>query len=451
MAVIEHPDMPNSIFGIQGFNPWNILLFFVIIGWAVSRQQEKLRWDMPANIKLFLFLYFLVMIIGFFHMLVDKGSLAYYQMITTNKVHSTAYLWSEYFINTIKWVIPGLLLFDGCRSRSRFMLAIFSLLAIYFLLGIQVIRWMPFSSLTEGAEFSHKSSKLLLNEIGYHRVNLSMMLAGASWAIFSTRTLINKKKYVLLITFASLLVLFAQALTGGRAGYGAWIIVGFILGSVRWRKYLLLASLLVVIMLSVMPGGMAERVQRGFTEENRDINTRIGSTISDSKQKYDLYSITSGRNVAWPYVTEKIWDAPFFGYGRLAMQRTGISTFLWEEYREGFPHPHNAYLEWLLDNGFIGFIPVIIFYLTALKMSMSLFCDSRSPVFTAIGGVTFALICALLVASIGSQTFYPREGSVGMWCAIGLMFRVYVERSRVVAATKKRISGNMDKLLWKQG
>ena len=102
MAVIEHPDMPNSIFGIQGFNPWNILLFFVIIGWAVSRQQEKLRWDMPANIKLFLFLYFLVMIIGFFHMLVDKGSLAYYQMITTNKVHSTAYLWSEYFINTIK-------------------------------------------------------------------------------------------------------------------------------------------------------------------------------------------------------------------------------------------------------------------------------------------------------------------------------------------------------------
>jgi hypothetical protein len=37
---------------------------------------------------------------------------------------------------------------------------------------------------------------------------------------------------------------------------------------------------------------------------------------------------------------------------------------------------------------------------------------------------------ALLFAAMGSQTFYPREGAVGMWCAIGLMLRVYVQRAR---------------------
>jgi len=31
---------------------------------------------------------------------------------------------------------------------------------------------------------------------------------------------------------------------------------------------------------------------------------------------------------------------------------------------------------------------------------------------------------------MGSQTFYPREGSVGMWAAIGLLLRVWVERKK---------------------
>jgi hypothetical protein len=62
--------------------------------------------------------------------------------------------------------------------------------------------------------------------------------------------------------------------------------------------------------------------------------------------------------------------------------------------------------------------------------SASLLRDSRSMVFVAAGGACLALILALLVASAGSQSFYPREGALGMWCAIGLMLRVKVERDR---------------------
>ena len=69
--------------------------------------------------------------------------------------------------------------------------------------------------------------------------------------------------------------------------------------------------------------------------------------------------------------------------------------------------------------------------------SLSLFKDSRSGTFIAAGGVTAALTVALLVAGLGSQTFYPREGSVGMWCAIGLMFRVSVERRKALAAAQQ--------------
>jgi hypothetical protein len=51
-------------------------------------------------------------------------------------------------------------------------------------------------------------------------------------------------------------------------------------------------------------------------------------------------------------------------------------------------------------------------------------------VFTAIGGLTASLVIAQLVGSITGQSFYPREGTFGMWCAIGLMLRVWIARAR---------------------
>ena len=50
----------------------------------------------------------------------------------------------------------------------------------------------------------------------------------------------------------------------------------------------------------------------------------------------------------------------------------------------------------------------------------------------AAGGACLALVLALLFGAAGSQTFYPREGAVGMWAAIGLMLRATVERRRAI-------------------
>lgn len=33
MAVVEHPDFPKTVMGVQGINPWNILLFVVFFAW----------------------------------------------------------------------------------------------------------------------------------------------------------------------------------------------------------------------------------------------------------------------------------------------------------------------------------------------------------------------------------------------------------------------------------
>jgi hypothetical protein len=35
-------------------------------------------------------------------------------------------------------------------------------------------------------------------------------------------------------------------------------------------------------------------------------------------------------------------------------------------------------------------------------------------------------VLALMIGAFGGQTFYPREGAVGMWAAIGLLLRIHV-------------------------
>jgi O-antigen ligase len=432
MAIIEHPDMPKSLLGLQGLNPWNLLLLIVILAWAVTRSREGLVWDMPGRMVALLMMYLAVVLVSLVRMMTD---------LTRLEDISLGTLVSEYLINTLKWVIPGLLLFDGCRTRSRFMLGLAVLLSVYVLLGAQVIRWMPTDEILTGETLSDRSLKILLNEVGYHRVNLSMMLAGASWAILATLPLATGISQRVLVIAASLAVSYAQALTGGRMGYVTWALLGLILGLVRWRKYLLLAPVVALAITWTVPSAV-ERMLQGFSVETRDHNVALTTNTAliepEDQDAPDAYTVTAGRNVAWQYVIEKIGENPVFGYGRLAMQRTGLEAMLWEQFQESFPHPHNAYLEMLLDNGWLGLLLVMPFYVFVLRHAISLFRDERSPVFQAIGGVTCALVMALLLASFGSQTFYPREGSVGMWCAIGLLLRITVQSSRALAAAPRR-------------
>jgi O-antigen ligase len=392
---------------------------------------------MPRHVNVLLLLYLGVVAVATARLIVDP-----------TRVSSTiTSIISEEVINTIKWPVLGLLLFDGCRSRPRFTLGLAALLAVYFLIGLQVIRWMPANSIIAGDDLASRSLKILLNEVGYHRVNLSMMLAGAFWAMWVVSHVKIGKLSPRFMMAASIITFYAQLLTGGRLGYVTWFALGLFLSIVRWRKYLIaapvLVPLIVFIVMAATPG-VAERLLQGFSKETIDSGRptdKRGNALAAAHDGPDMYTVTAGRTFAWPFVISKIQESPIFGHGREAMARTGLKAFLWDTYRESFPHPHNAYLEMLLDNGVIGFLLVVPFYFLMLKYSLTLFRDSSSPIFVVSGGVACALILALLVASWGSQTFYPREGSVGMWCAIGLMLRVYVERARFLAAQRRLKAG----------
>jgi O-antigen ligase len=409
MAVIEYPDMPKSLGGIQGMNLWNLVLLSVVLAWSMQRRREELSWDMPMHLNILLLLYLLVILVGFFRAFVDLRNLPYM---------TTASFVSEDLFNTLKWVIPGLLIYDGCRTRRRVLLAIGAVLAIYVLLSIQVIRWIPHQYALRGADLEARSRKIIQNEIGFSRVNMAMMLAGGSWAFLALLPLARSRKKKLLCVAGFFFVAYGQVLTGGRMGYGTWAMVGFILCCLRWRKGLLAIPAFVLFVVIFLPG-VTERMTEGF-----------GLTGASGKTYTSEFEVTAGRTFMWPYVLKKIGKRPLAGYGREAMRRTGITSFLESQYNEVFPHPHNAYLEQLFDNGLFGFLIILTFYLLMLVYALRLFLDNSFPLYTAVGGMSLAFILALMVAGAGSQTFYPREGAVGMWCFIGLLLRLTVERDR---------------------
>jgi O-antigen ligase len=200
--------------------------------------------------------------------------------------------------------------------------------------------------------------------------------------------------------------------------------VGLILTLLRWRRYLLLAPALA-LGLSLLPG-VADRALEGLSH-----NTDTGPA-----EEVDVETLTAGRNLFWPLVIDKIAEQPIVGHGRKAMERTGLSAAVVEELGENGPdNPHSAYLEMLLDCGWVGLAVTLALFGYILVNSLSLIRDRRSTVFIAIGGVTSALVIAQLVGSVTGQSFYPREGTLGMWCAIGLMLRVAVERARALATS----------------
>ncbi|MBN1308727.1 MAG: O-antigen ligase family protein [Chitinispirillaceae bacterium] len=405
MAVMQHPDMPKSLGNIQGLNLWNILIFFVIVSWIKWRGYEGLTWDFPKNIQLLLIVYGAAIFISFLRMFFNR---TYYLDDETSMS-----LISEHVVNCYKWMIPAIIYYDGCRTRKRIYLALFSIILFFFLLDLQVIKCLPLSTITlSGEELNRKASKLLQSRVGFNRVNLSMMLGGASWMTFFAVPLVRKRLHKAGLIFTAVLIVFGQALTGGRTGYVTWGMIGLLISILRYRKFLFLLPLIVAAVITFVPS-VRDRMLMG-----------IGADSKTPDGQIDQYEMTSGRNLAWPLVIEKIKKKPLFGYGKLAMIRTGVAEYLLTELGEAFPHPHNAYFEILFDAGWLGFFMVIPFYLTTVFYSARLLLVKDDYLFTSIGGATFSLVMALLIASVGSQTFYPREGSIGMWAAIGIMLRV---------------------------
>ncbi len=408
MALVEHPEMPRTVFGIPGFSPWNFLIINVTLAWLSQRRAEGLVWDMPRAVSMALFFFIGTMFISFLRVLIDPTQFCPYTFTG---------IINEAFVNSLKFMLPFYLFYDGCRTVQRSQWAMGCILALYLLLGVLVVKHMGLHGADAGADLNGRGAKLVHASTGYHRVDMAMMLAGASWGMLAAAVMVELKRYKLLLFGAFAVLSMGEALTGGRTGYVTWCLIGLVLCVFRWWKLLLVMPVVVMIALTFLPA-VSARFSMGFGGQNGNIVIRT-----------DEDRITSGRTEVWPFAWKGIREAPLIGYGRYGFLRSGVAM----EYAaagvdEEVGHPHNAYLEMLLDTGVIGFLLVMPIYAMMVFYSLKLFRDKTDPLNSAVGALSLALFLALLIGSMGAQTLYPREGVAGMWAAAGIMLRRYVDR-----------------------
>ena len=409
MAFVKHPDMPRTVAGIPGFNMWNILIANVLIAWWLRRRQEVAPAETPRAFKIAVFLYFAVIFISFLRFFITPTE--YY-----NATRKEIFL--DFFVDSFRFLIPAFLLYEGTNSRERVRIALGSLVLLYFLLAVQVVRYVGIHPDFSGSELSGRAARIIEKNVGYDRVDMSMMLSGASWAALAFSNLMERWWLKWGVRGAAFVILFGQAMTGGRMGYVTWGVIGLALCVLKWRKLLPLIPLAAVIVVMFVPS-VAQRMLAGFGGQ------KGGILVQEDESE-----ITSGRSVVWPVVIAQIKKSPLIGYGRQGMTTTGTAAYVHDVLEDSFPHPHEAYLEMLLDAGIIGLACVLPIYLLCLKRSTGLFLDRTDIYYETAGAVGMALLLALLIASFGAQTLYPREGVVGMWAALGVALRLSVERQR---------------------
>jgi len=412
-TIAVNPHYPINFGGIQGLNLWNILFVNVFLSWLMRRKSEGLSWDMPRNVNTLLVLWLVLVLIGWLWMMVDRSYMEAYPLSA---------LVSDKLINTIKWPVAGLLLFDGCRTRFRAKLALVCLLLFYISFAWQIATSMPPGVMLGSLDLEDYRMDLQ-PDIGLTPNGAGKIMSGAPWAMLAAIPLLKKRIYGLLMFGAWAACVYALALTGSRSAYVACAAVGVLMCIIRWRRYLPLLWVAMLILPMVLPA-----VRWRMLEGMREVDASGAATK-------DAYAITAGRNLIWPHVIAKIRESPVFGFGRDGHVRTGLQQKLYNEVSEweAVGHPHCAYFQILLDNGLIGLVVVVSLHLIILVYSVRLFADRGDPLFAAAGGATLALLASYLVSFLGGQSFYPREMDLGLWCAFGLALRLYVVRANLVA------------------
>ncbi|MEE9293577.1 MAG: O-antigen ligase family protein [Phycisphaerae bacterium] len=410
---MQRRDFPSHIMEINGLNPWNLLLLATVSGAVVQFIGKRRKINVPRTAIVLMALFYFAILIAYVRAAMDLGSIPAH--IRPGLIGFTG----EFIINRIKFILPAVLLYLACDSRRDLKVAIGVILFSAVAYACLVIKRVPMSSLlvSDASDFMRYRHRID-RDIGLMAIDMSMLLAGSFWALFVVIVLAIRKSSVRLVGLLPLVVVFVgMALCHSRGGYVGFLATGIMLAAARWPKMLLLLPIAIGGLFVAIP---AVPARLGMGVGVADVS---GSTTQDWDQ------ITAGRLTdLWPVALDEFGKSPLVGYGGYACTRTQIRD-RWLELGNAPSHPHNAYLEVLLDMGIIGFLPVMALYGAILSVTFRLFRVRDDRLAAAVGGMGLAMITTLLVTAMGCQTFYPAQSTVLYWCIWALGLRLFVDRA----------------------
>ena len=277
-------------------------------------------------------------------------------------------------------------------------------LASVWVMGAMVIVYVVRSGIALG-QLATNESREFLSALGLHANDLGRLYAMAYALLLFTWAQARHPGLRLALLASIALAAVALMLTFSRGAFVGFLVVNALF--VLWRrsaKTLVIAVLLAGCALLLLPGAVYERAATGF-----------GSGSN---------AISAGRvEGLWLPLLPEILHSPVFG--------NGLGSILWSEaMRRGagvtilpVTHPHNAYLQALLDMGVAGLVLLCAYFAHVWMGFRALSVDAAlSPVLRGFYLGAAAGLLSILVSDLTDSSLAPRPEQVYLWLAIGVMY-----------------------------
>ncbi|HVL37072.1 MAG TPA: O-antigen ligase family protein [Burkholderiales bacterium] len=395
---------PHELMGYRGLNPANLLVAGTLLAFVLHGGLARPGTILPLP----LVLVYLppILLAGFIgmHNVEDIAT----SMFEIGGGTLTPF---GYFL---VWVVKPLLfvamamLLAGAVARSRhperFLVPIIASVWIVCLLAIVYV-------LVSGAglaELASAEARGFYLPIGLHANDLGRLFLMAFALLLFTwwETTRPGMKTALLFTLA--VVLTALVLSFSRAAYLGVLLVGalFLLWTFNARK-LSFGLVVVVLALTAIPQSVVQRAMLGFDTG-------------------DIDAVSAGRWGLWVALLPEALRAPPWGNGIGSIM---WSTALHTDAIEPTTHPHNAYLQALLDTGFLGLTLMLAFYAFVWRGFRRLAAHPQvhRELRGFFQGASAGLLAFLLTGWAGSSLMPAREWAF-LWIAIGMMYGMQARR-----------------------
>ncbi len=391
-VLLQNPNFPTNMFNIQGLNPWNLTCAVVVVCWLVQRRHEAPTAPLTRGVYVLFGLYVGLVVLTCGAAAVDVGSFYSGRWTLTDVLVNG-------LVNPLKYLLVGVMFADGARNPARVRLALGTAIGsgiLYSLLLFKTIKGRVF-----GMDFND-ARRLTDKLVGLHANDLGQLLAFTLWAGVLLWLILPRGWWRAVWVVAVGTVIPPFLAVQSRAGFLAFVTAGVTLGALRWRRLLVVLPLAVIVVAAVRPD-VVERVSMGVVGE----------------EEVDWDTVSAGRltNI-WPPVWAQIGQSPLIGHGRWGILRTDCYFDVLAAERTVPSHPHNAYLEILLDAGALG-LGVGLACALGLLWNCGRLMRSGQRETATLGAVGLTAVVVFLSAGVAGLSFFPTQSMVPHLCVWG--------------------------------
>jgi O-antigen ligase len=389
---------PHGLLQITGLNPLNLLLLATLGSYVIHARPEAAG---PLVGKPLAWLYIVPILaaglIGITHVedippyLIEVG-VGFY----TERQYLLTVILKPFVIVAVALMIGAAAAKSHKPERFIIAIALSAWVMALIQIGFVIVQGIPLLALaSSGARSFYEPLGTHANSLGrLHLFALALLLF--VWA--DTKRPAMRRFLLLTVAVLGLALL----LTFSRAAIGAAALVGALFLIWKFNAKALALALIAVTLVVVLAGDILySRATLGLDE--------------------GANAVSAGRiENLWLPLLPEVTKTPPWG--------SGLNSIAWSfpmvnEAMRPVTHPHNAYLEALLDMGIIGLALLLAYYahvwkgFRALASNASLSPDMRS----LFQGATAALLAFLVTGLVGSS-LRPEPESAYLWIAIGLMY-----------------------------